>query len=48
MSLQKTVMIIGFVQLGMTVIATILNVVKMSQGYDPEECDGKDQILKVL
>jgi len=35
-------MIIGFVQLGMTVIATILNVVKMSQGYDPSECDGKD------
>ena len=35
-------MIVGFVQLGMTVIATILNVVKMSRGYDPEECDGKD------
>ena len=41
-SLQKTVTIIGFVQLSMTVIATILNVVKMSQGYDPAECDGKD------
>ena len=41
-SLQKTVTIIGFVQLGMTVIATILNVVKMSQGYDPVDCDEKD------
>ena len=42
LSLQKSVLIIGFIQLGLTLIATILNVVKMSQGYDPEECDGKD------
>ena len=42
LSLQKSVLIIGFIQLGLTLIATILNVVKMSQGYDPAECDGKD------
>lgn len=42
LSLQKTVLIIGFVQLGITIIATILNVVKMSRGYDEDECDGKD------
>ena len=41
-SLQKSVLIIGFVQLGITIIATILNVVKMSQGYDEVDCYGKD------
>jgi len=42
LSLQRSVMIIGFVQLGITVVATILNVVKMSRGYDYSECQGKD------
>ena len=41
LSLQKSVIIIGFVQLGITVIATILNVIKLSKGYQ-DDCDGKD------
>ena len=48
LSLQKSVMIVGFIQLGITVIATILNVVKMSKGYDDDECEGKDVCIGAI
>ena len=48
--LQLTVIIIGVIELIITIIATILNVVKYAQFVDPygEECEGKDVCIGPL
>merc|ERR1712227_299948 len=42
MPLQKAVYIIGLIELIITVIVTIANVVKYSQFVNEEDCEGKD------
>merc|ERR1712203_506214 len=42
MPLQKAVYIIGLIELIITVIVTIANVVKYSQFINEEDCEGKD------
>merc|ERR1712158_332326 len=42
MPLQKAVYIIGLIELIITVIVTIANVVKYSQFVNEEDCQGKD------
>jgi len=48
--LQLTVIIIGVIELVITIIATILNVVKFAQFVDPysDECEGKDVCIGPL
>ena len=48
--LQTSVIIVGVVELFITIIATVLNVVKYSKFLDPdsEECEGKDVCIGPL
>ena len=48
--LQKAVLIIGYVELGITIIATILNVIRYNSAFDSygDECAGKDVCIGPL
>ncbi|XP_023340821.1 uncharacterized protein LOC111710879 [Eurytemora carolleeae] len=48
LSLQNSVIIVGVVELIITVVATVLNVLKYSQGYDRTECEKVDVCIGPL